>query len=63
VASLRHGLYDVVDGGDRPYPNMISGFGASFSEDFVARAENNRATIGSASINPQPEFIYMIAQH
>jgi hypothetical protein len=53
----------VVDGGDRPYPNMICGFGASLPQDFVARAENNRATIGSASINAQPEFIDMIPQH
>jgi hypothetical protein len=53
----------VVDGGDRPYPNMICGFGASFPKDFVASAENNRATIGPAPINAQPEFIYMIAQH
>jgi hypothetical protein len=46
-----------------PYPNMICGFGVSFPKDFVARAENNRTTIGSASINAQPEFIDMIAQH
>jgi len=51
LASLRHGLYDMVDGGDCPYPNMICGFGVSFSEDFVTCAENNRATIGSASVN------------
>jgi hypothetical protein len=55
----------VIDGGGRPYANMICGFGASFSKYFVARAENNRATIGPASINAQPEFInmIMIAQH
>jgi hypothetical protein len=63
LASLIHGLYDVIDGGGRPYANMICGFGASFSKYFVARAENNRATIGPASINTQPEFINMIAQH
>jgi hypothetical protein len=53
----------MVDGGARPYPNMICGFGVSFPKDFVACAENNRAAIGSASINAQPEFIDMIAQH
>jgi hypothetical protein len=42
---------------------MICGFGVSFPKDFGAHAENNRATIGSASINAQPEFIYMIPQH
>ena len=63
LASLRHGLYDVVDGGVYPYANVICGFGSPFSEDLVIRAEDNRATIGSASINPQPEFIDMITQH
>jgi hypothetical protein len=53
----------MIDGDGRPYANMICGFGVSFSKDFVARAENNRATISSASINAQPEFINMIAQH
>jgi hypothetical protein len=42
---------------------VICGFGSPFSKDLVARAEDNRATIGSASINAQPEFIDMIAQH
>ena len=53
----------MIDGGGRPYANMICRFGVSFSKDFVARAKNNRATIGPASINAQPEFINMIAQH
>jgi hypothetical protein len=53
----------VVDGGIHPYANVICGFGSPLSEDLVTRAEDNRATIGSASINPQPEFINMIAQH
>jgi hypothetical protein len=42
---------------------MICGFSAPFPQDFVAPAENNSATIGSASINAQPEFINMVAQH
>jgi hypothetical protein len=42
---------------------MICGFVASFPKDFVARAEYNRATVGSAPINAQPEFIDMIAQN
>jgi hypothetical protein len=50
-ASLRHGLYDVIDGGVHPYANVICRFSVPFSKDFVARAENNRATIRSASIN------------
>jgi hypothetical protein len=42
---------------------MICGFSAPFPQDFAARSENNRATVGSTSINAQPEFINLIAQH
>jgi hypothetical protein len=61
LTSLCHSLYDVIDGGVHSHANVICGFSAPFSKDFVAGAENNRATIGSASINAQPELIKLTA--
>jgi hypothetical protein len=63
LTSLRHSLYDVIDGGVHSYANVICGFSVPFPKDPVARAEDNRATIGSTSINAQPGLINITAQH
>jgi hypothetical protein len=63
LTCLRHSLYDVVDGGVHSHANVICGFSSPFSKDFIAEAEDNRATIGSTSINTQPELINRTAQH
>jgi hypothetical protein len=56
----------MLDGGFHSYANVIRGFGAPFTQDFLIRADYDCSTVSSASVDAQPEFINMInmiAQH
>jgi len=59
LTSLRHGLSDVDDGGFHPNPDVICGLSAPFANDFAASVNNGRATIGSTSIDTQPEMQFI----
>ncbi|MCG3164238.1 MAG: hypothetical protein JMDDDDMK_05726 [Acidobacteria bacterium] len=49
-------LFDVIDGGVHSYANVVCGIGSPLADNVARAINDNRATIGSTSINPQPEM-------